>query len=121
MMRIVGRVERLGDGNGKFFVSDEIYSLHVLPQDTFAWKDKYIAAFHCRLEGHAYFDCVRMEHGVLSEVGQERTILAFSIEEMGSSSFYNGYTYVDTMKREATKRFLELTHEKYKKNIAGID
>jgi hypothetical protein len=36
---------------------------------------------------------------------------------MNKQSFYNGYTYVDTMNREATQYFIELTHEKYKKSV----
>lgn len=44
------------------------------------------------------------------------SVLVFSIEEMKKHSNYNGYTYVDTMCREATEKFLSLTHEQYKKN-----
>lgn len=44
----------------------------------------------------------------------EKSDSGYNIVEMKSSSFYNGYTYVDTMKREATDYFIGLTHEKYK-------
>ena len=43
-----------------------------------------------------------------------KTVLVFSIEEMAKGSFYNGYTYADTLNREATDCFIELTHEQYK-------
>lgn len=36
---------------------------------------------------------------------------------MQGDSFYNGYTYIDTMNLEATERFIELTHERYKKSL----
>ena len=36
---------------------------------------------------------------------------------MQMDSFYNGYTYIDTMNREATERFIELTHERYKRSL----
>lgn len=57
-----------------------------------------------------------------------KTLLTFVATEMGSHSFYNGYTYVDTMNREATDYYLAITHEKYKakcgdrlgKSIKGI-
>ena len=53
---------------------------------------------------------------------------AFYWAYMEQDSFYNGYTYVDTMYRKATERFIELTHERYKaivgekfgKEIIGI-
>lgn len=32
---------------------------------------------------------------------------------MQPDSFYNGYTYADTMNKAATERFIGLTHEKY--------
>ena len=41
------------------------------------------------------------------------SLFIVSLTEMAVSSFYNGFTYVDTMNRHATERFLELTHERY--------
>ena len=37
----------------------------------------------------------------------------FAEEEQKESDFYNGNTYIDAMNIEATKRFLQTTHEKY--------
>ena len=34
------------------------------------------------------------------------SVLVFTVEEMARSNFYNGYTYLDTMSREATDAFL---------------
>lgn len=47
---------------------------------------------------------------------------------MEKESFYNGFTYADTLNREATEQFLKLTHDKYKqacgdmfgKSVKGI-
>ena len=47
---------------------------------------------------------------------------------MSEHNFYNGYTYVNTLNRKATDKFIELTHAKYKekcgdrlgKSIKGI-
>ena len=55
-------------------------------------------------------------------------VFAFFWQNMLTNSFYNGFTYVDTMCREATETFIELTHEKYKsvmgdkfgKEIVGV-
>jgi hypothetical protein len=45
--------------------------------------------------------------------GDTASTLRFSIIEQGTSGFYNGYTYIDTMNRDATEAFLHCTHEKY--------
>ncbi len=55
-------------------------------------------------------------------------VFVFYYLYMEPDDFYNGYTYVDTMNRAATERFITLTHEKYKaamgekfgKEIVGI-
>ena len=40
-------------------------------------------------------------------------VAAVCVEEQAPESFYNGFTYADTMNPEATREFLNLTHEKY--------
>lgn len=40
----------------------------------------------------------------------------FWVEEDACSSNYNGATYLDTMNADATRRFLRLTHEEYKRH-----
>ncbi len=37
----------------------------------------------------------------------------------GKSSWYGGYSYVDIMQRKTTDKFLEVTHDNYKKSIGG--
>ncbi len=36
----------------------------------------------------------------------------------GTSSWYNGQTYVDTLSRKAIERFIEITHEAYKRELS---
>ena len=89
--------------------------LKVLSIEDFQWDKRIFAAFICRLEdGINYYDCIQLKKGDLPPPEEGKSILAFSIEEMEKESFYNGYTYVDTMNREATEYYLQLTHEKYK-------
>ncbi len=42
-------------------------------------------------------------------------ILVFRVRPMKQSSFYNGQTYLDTLKADATRNFISLTHEVYKR------
>ena len=44
----------------------------------------------------------------------------FLIEHMKPQEFYNGYTYLDTLNREATDAFLASTHEKYRKHCGDL-
>ncbi|MFS0723843.1 hypothetical protein [Paenibacillus sp. 1P07SE] len=99
--------------------------LRVVPIDDFVWEEGLLAVFSCKLDGLAYSELQRIVHpGNLEELiqstarGHEYSILAFSLEEQQRESFYNGYTYLNTMDREAVERFIELTHERYKSNCS---
>lgn len=47
---------------------------------------------------------------------QNGSILSFSIELAKESSWFNGYTYLDTLSEKAVRKFIEVTHEAYLKN-----
>jgi hypothetical protein len=64
--------------------------------------DHIIAEFTCDFDG-----------AVCTNLGAGETRLRFSVVEQGKSGFYNGFTYIDTMNRDATEAFLKSTHEKY--------
>jgi len=64
--------------------------------------ENVVAEFTCDLDGV-----------ICTNLGLGSTHLRFSITEQGKSGFYNGYTYVDTMNRDATEAFLKCTHDKY--------
>lgn len=91
--------------------------LRVIPAAEFEWTDSetFVAAFSCRLDGVNCYDSKPLLRGEKPAAGE--SVLSFSIVEMNKDSFYNGYTYVDTMNREATDRFLEITHERYKATV----
>ncbi|MDI9600948.1 MAG: hypothetical protein QM328_02215, partial [Acidobacteriota bacterium] len=84
------------------------------PADEFAWDDSLVAAFACDLDGIDYRGAVRLSSDTPAAEIAGRTVLCFTVEEMASSTFYQGNTYLDTMNREATEHFLQLTHERYK-------
>ncbi|PQV63560.1 hypothetical protein B1R32_11023 [Abditibacterium utsteinense] len=88
--------------------------LSTVPAADFAWNDAVFAAFICRLDGQNFADCSRIFPHVESKRLGGETILVFTLEEMEASSFYNGFTYVDTLQRAATDEFIRLTHELYK-------
>ncbi|MBN1508343.1 MAG: hypothetical protein JW955_15955 [Sedimentisphaerales bacterium] len=88
--------------------------LQAVPAGQFSWKDGIFAAFACDLDGINFSNCVRIKSETPAAQYAGKTVLVFTVEEMAPSSFYNGYTYADTMNREATDYFLKLTHEQYK-------
>lgn len=49
--------------------------------------------------------------------GEEYYVFAYVLA--GNSSWYGGYSYVDIMQRKTTDKFLEVTHENYKKSIGS--
>lgn len=83
------------------------------------WDSEVIAAFTCVLTGISVYEYERINRDTPMEAMKDKQILLFSIIEMSKHSFYNGYTYVDTLNRKATDKFIELTHEKYKQKCGN--
>ncbi len=86
-------------------------------------KEEFIAAFRCDLEGHSYQN-LRAYEGGKKEIsaGTEKKpqkILVFTICESASSDNYNGYTYLDTMNREAVEDFLKAAQDRYERELSA--
>lgn len=62
---------------------------------------------------------IRLENGRLAEYRRLKededgaNVWAASLEISGESPWYNNQSYVDTLNPEATRRFIEVTHEQY--------
>ena len=82
------------------------------PED-FVWKDDMFEVWSCDLEDTVYSNLEKVTKNTIFDSGSEKVILIFDIVEQGTSNLYNGYTYIDTMNKDATKLFLSLTHDKY--------
>lgn len=70
----------------------------------------YLTSYEIILENGYLKSYRRVLKGSVSEEGQIRDAY---VRLAAESPWYNDQTYVDTMNRQATKRFIELTHEKY--------
>lgn len=110
---------------GGFVTMNPEYSAKYLRLDQIDGKDyKYddeeIAAFYCDMlpeKGEFAFTNDKMiTKDTPKEEYENKTVLTFHVQPMPKGSFYNGYTYVDTMNPEAIRKFLDLTHEKYADN-----
>jgi len=96
--------------------------LEIMPAvawSTLTWNKELLAVFLARVDGMSYTDCQRLFRRTPSIAGESRSLLVFRNVETKPSSFFNGYTYVDTLNPKATQCFIRLTHEKYKKKCGS--
>lgn len=100
-------------------------SMHILEPADFSMKNygqEFVGAFAVEIlhlpeqGGVAEMKGFRKIWNAL-EVPEGWKVCVFCVEEMAQSEFYNGYTYLDTMNREAFDEYLRLTHEKYRKRF----
>ena len=70
--------------------------------------DSVVAVFSAEFDGEYLKSYKRYN-------GEDGKVLVFYIEYGENSSYFNGQAYLDTLNIDATKAFLNSTHEKYKK------
>ena len=51
------------------------------------------------------------------KAGRNRTLVRFCVKTMEKSSWFNGETYLDTLNPEAVRKFVEVTHEAYYREV----
>jgi len=51
------------------------------------------------------------------KTGRGRTLVRFCVKTMEKSSWFNGETYLDTLNPEAVRRFVEVTHDAYYREV----
>ncbi len=85
--------------------------------DDFAWTPETIAAFTAKLDGGKARDVERLEPNSSKKTRSGKDLLAFKVELNPPTPWHNGQTYLDTMNEEAVREFIEVTHEKYSKEI----
>lgn len=90
------------------------YSAEEYPALTLAPGETEVLRFSCRLDGTSYTDGRVLSEGEPPREGE--TVLLFVTRYSEKNDNYNGYTYLDTMNREAADAFLTVTHEAYKKH-----
>ena len=111
-------------------------SAHIVEKEQFdlhAYGTEFVRAFAVRLGGEPYtvlpdnmpaYSGMRLiEYFPVSnrfEIPDGFLGMIFTVELMQPSEFYNDFTYVNTMSRAATERFIELTHEKYRASTGDL-
>lgn len=92
----------------KYLVMDTI------PAKSFKWDKDYIIAFETDLKENNYTYANKVDKKNFKNSNENSIIIAFYVKEMDKHSFYNGYTYLDTINKEAVEAYIISTHEKYK-------
>ena len=96
-------------------------TLFETPVEKFTWDDDILCAFEAVVapDGISLTEYILLEKGQSVENDRcaegERKVLVFRIVPDAPNSNYNGNTYIDTMSRAAVDKFIEITHEEYKK------
>ena len=87
------------------------------PDEEIDWPERadLLEAHLADLDGLCLRHYEPLRHGGLRVCPEGKRVLIFAREIHPAHSFYNGGSYLDTLNREATNRFIELTHEKYRK------
>ena len=81
------------------------------------WSTHTLAAFVAKAKGSAAYNVKRISRGSRPRLAKGGSILVFREQTAPLSNWYNGYTYLDTLNHQAVKKFIEVTHEAYRKRI----
>ncbi|MFC1736546.1 glycosyl hydrolase, partial [Candidatus Hydrogenedentota bacterium] len=84
--------------------------------DALRWTGDVLAVFTARVKGNEATRVKRIARKERPErLKRWEKLLIFRVEIMENNSWYNGYTYLDTMDDEAVAEFIRVTHEEYRK------
>ncbi|MDD5678773.1 MAG: glycosyl hydrolase [Kiritimatiellae bacterium] len=93
-------------------VMETVASGRAIPGD---WD--VVAVFTARVQGLSARDVVCLDsRRSLRTPSRGHALFVFRVTTAALSSWYNGYTYLDTLSREAVREFIRVTHEAYKRH-----
>ncbi len=98
----------------------KVLRLTVNEAEAFDWpaESRFVAAFVARLDGLSFSESARLEYR--STIPRDgRKVLLFTVETWSGHSFYNGNAYLDTLNADATREFIEITHEQYRRHCGS--
>jgi hypothetical protein len=84
------------------------------------WTADLVAAFTARVERVNASGVTRIPRGTKPRsLRTGERILTFRVRLAAASSWYNDATYLDTLNPAAVKKFIAVTHEKYRRRVGG--
>lgn len=83
--------------------------------EKFTWDGDIVKVFAAKISGLDCSEYFEIDQSTDLNRLEGYKILKFAIVPDKCASVYNGTTYIDTMSLKATQKFIELTHDEYKK------
>lgn len=80
-------------------------------------ENKVVAVFTARIDGKVASHVRFVPSGRDPAPADGEAVVVAVVETDPTSSWYNGTTYLDTLSAEAVKRFIEVTHEAYARDL----
>ncbi|HSV27414.1 MAG TPA: glycosyl hydrolase, partial [Sedimentisphaerales bacterium] len=79
----------------------------------FSWTGDVAAAYTAKVDGNKASAVRRLKKGRAPTLPKGHSVLVFRVKVDDCSSWYNGFTYLDTMNHKAVKEFIRVTHDAY--------
>lgn len=92
----------------------------ILPNQAYVQPENFLGLFAVTFDDTDRYTRAYRKIASVQEREQGERVFAFHHVYMQPETFYNGYTYVDTMNREATDYFIALTHQRYKEAMGDL-
>ncbi len=83
----------------------------------FSWSKDVLAAFVGKLSEGQVSDLSRVAKSQKPKVAKDEKLLVFREQTAECNSWYNNFTYLDTMNHEAVAEFIRVTHDAYSKQF----
>ena len=81
---------------------------------SYTLPETFLAAFAARITGDTAEAVRRLSRENFRNISPGESLLVFYTDTIKCSSWYNGFTYLDTINEEAVQKFIDVTHEKYR-------
>ena len=85
----------------------------------FCREQKAVAVFTARLDGKRAAAVRRVPAGRDPAPAEGESVVFAVVEVAEPNDWYNGFTYLDTLNPAATRRFIQVTHDAYAKDLGG--
>src|SRR5699024_10106154 len=77
----------------------------------FSWNESTVAVFACQLDGIYYSKGRKLDKENVLDIDKTESLVVFYTRYPACHDVYNGYTYLDTLNKEAVEKYIEVTHD----------